>query len=77
MDTNEQLRKIRSQVLGVIEEISASPKPSYSVDGQSVSWSDYLKQLRETASWCDRQLAALEEPFEIRSVVDTEAGMAG
>ncbi|HLA83833.1 MAG TPA: hypothetical protein VJL29_03485 [Thermoguttaceae bacterium] len=62
----EQLRTIRGQTLARIAEITASPKPSYSLDGQSVSWGDYLAKLRATVDWCERKLAG-EEPFEIRS----------
>jgi len=41
----------------MIAEITATPKPSYNVDGQSVQWADYLKQLRSTVEWCDQQIA--------------------
>ncbi|MBL9124448.1 MAG: hypothetical protein JNG90_12505, partial [Planctomycetaceae bacterium] len=46
--------------------LTVDPKPSYQLDGQSVSWADYLAQLRATVEWCERQLAA-GEPFEFRS----------
>jgi hypothetical protein len=62
----EQLQAIRTQTLSRIAEITASPKPSYSLDGQSVSWGDYLAKLRSTVDWCERKLAG-EEPFEVRS----------
>lgn len=58
------IRTIRSQTLTLITEITVQPKPSYSIDGQTVSWTDYLAQLQKTVDWCDRQLAA-EEPVEI------------
>jgi len=57
-DSLEQLQTIRSQTLARIAEITAGPKPSYQIDGQSVSWNDYLKTLRETVSWCDRMMNA-------------------
>lgn len=62
----EQLWAIRGQTLALIAEITASPKPSYALDGQSISWGDYLAKLRATVDWCERKLAG-EEPFEIRS----------
>lgn len=55
---------IRAQTLQRIEDITAEPKPSYNVGGQSVQWAQYLKQLQETIDWCDSQLQA-DEPFEI------------
>ena len=62
----EQLRAIRSQTLALIARITAEPKPSYALDGQSISWGDYLAKLRVTVDWCERKLAG-EEPFEVRS----------
>jgi len=62
----QQLERIKAQTLALINDLTAEPKPSYRLDGQEVAWSEYLRQLRETALWCDRQLAA-QEPFEIRS----------
>ncbi len=57
---------IRSQTLALMAQITAAPKPSYTLDGQTVSWADYLRQLQLTVDWCNRQLAG-EEPFEVRS----------
>ena len=62
----EQIRTIRSQTLAIIAELTANPKPTYYVDGQTVSWNDYLARLQATVDWCERKLAG-EEPFEIRS----------
>ena len=63
----EQIATIKTQTLARIVEITAAPKPSYSIDGQSVSWGDYLAQLQRTLDWCNVQLVA-EEPFEIHSL---------
>jgi hypothetical protein len=49
--------QIKTQTLSMIAELTASPKPSYNVDGQSMQWTDYLKQLRATVEWCDQQIA--------------------
>jgi hypothetical protein len=65
-DDLQQLRTIRSQTLALIAELTAQPKPTYQVEGQSVSWNEYLARLQETVDWCERKLAG-EEPFEIRS----------
>ncbi len=62
----EQLQTIKTQTLGLIAQITAAPKPTYSIDGQAVSWGDYLAQLRQTVAWCDEQLARIE-PFENHS----------
>jgi hypothetical protein len=62
----EQIRTIKSQTLAIIAELTANPKPTYYIDGQTVSWNAYLARLQATVDWCDRKLAG-EEPFEIRS----------
>jgi hypothetical protein len=62
----EQLETIKSQTLALIAELTANPKPTYYLDGQTVSWNEYLARLQATVDWCQRKLAG-EEPFEIHS----------
>jgi hypothetical protein len=57
---------IKTQTLAIIAEITTTPKPSYNIDGQSISWGEYLRQLQDTVEWCDKQITA-EEPFEVVS----------
>jgi hypothetical protein len=66
----EQLATIKSQTLALIATITANPKPTYSIDGQSVDWSEYLRRLQETVAWCDQQLAA-QAPFEFETRATT------
>jgi hypothetical protein len=61
--------QIRSQILAVIEEITVHPKPTYSIDGQSVKWNEYLAQLQKSVDWCNERIAAESEPVEIISVM--------
>jgi hypothetical protein len=65
----EQIALIRSQTLALIAEITVQPKPTYMIDGQTVTWNGYLKQLRDTVAWCDQMLAAV--PAEVRTVAGT------
>ena len=62
----EHLQTIKSQTLALIAELTANPKPTYSLDGQTVSWNQYLATLQATVDWCERKRAG-EEPFEIHS----------
>ena len=62
----EQLQTIRGLALAQLAELRAQPKPSYTLDGQSVSWESYATSLLRTVDWCDAKLAA-DEPFEIHS----------
>lgn len=70
MSDAERIAAIKGQALALIEIITASPKPNYRIDGQSVSWGRYLQQLLDTVAWCDRHLAGAM-PFEIRSQATT------
>lgn len=65
-DDKQQIEHIRSLTLQQLVDLRANPKPSYSVDGQSVSWDDYVRSLQDTVDWCDVKLTSLG-PFEIRS----------
>jgi hypothetical protein len=67
---SEQIAAIKSQVLQILVEITANPKPTYDIDGQSVSWNAYLLRLQGIVEWCDRKLAAYG-PFEIESRATT------
>jgi len=60
------IETIKTNTLTKLAVISANPKPSYSIDGQSVNHDAYFKRLTELVDWCDEQLAD-EEPFEITS----------
>ncbi|MGL4595316.1 MAG: hypothetical protein ACRCUY_11350 [Thermoguttaceae bacterium] len=61
------LEQIKHQTLLLITELTEHPKPSYSIDGQTVSWTDYLSQLQKTVEWCDRMLERDQIPTEILS----------
>ena len=66
MSDAAMLNTIKSQALQLIAEITTEPKPTYYVDGQSVSWDRYLGQLQRTVDWCDAKLNDAA-PFEIQS----------
>ncbi len=60
----ENLQTARDNVALRIKQITESPKPSYSIDGKSVSWTEYLDMLLRQF----RELEALANgPFEVRS----------
>ena len=62
----EQLESIKSLALAQLAELRALPKPTYTIDGQTVSWESYARSLQETVDWCDAKLTD-SEPFEIQS----------
>lgn len=61
----ENLATIRSNLLAYIATESANPKPSYSIDGQSVSWADHMASLWRQLESLNEQIAAAGGPFEV------------
>lgn len=67
MATNaEQIATIKTQTLQLIVDITENPKPTYMIEGQSVQWGQYLRDLQATVAWCDQQLNS-EQPFEFET----------
>lgn len=64
---SEQLTAIRDAAADALQSALASPQPSYSVDGQQVSWDAHVAQLKSTIDWADAKLAVIGGPFEVRS----------
>lgn len=62
MSYEQDLITIRDNLASALATESASPKPSYTVDGRSFSWGEYFKQqteaienlnkLIERSPWC-------------------------
>jgi hypothetical protein len=64
----ENLQTAEANLATKIAEISANPKPNYSIDGQSVSHNDYLKMLIENLKQV-KEAIAYTSPFVIKSQV--------
>jgi len=62
----EQLATIKTNTLALLADLSAHPKPSYMIDGQSVQWGAYHRMLMDQLKEVNAQIAA-ETPFEIHS----------
>ena len=41
----QNLIKIRNQEIANLDKTTVSPKPSYSIDGESVDWNTYVNSL--------------------------------
>lgn len=51
-------------ISAVIAQITADPKPNYSIDGQLVSWGDYLDTLTTKLASLIRTRQMLRGPFQ-------------
>jgi len=61
------LETARDQVAARIKDVTAKAKPSYSVDGQTVSWTAYLTELRKQLKDLNDLIAA-GDPVEVASI---------
>jgi len=64
------LEEARDNAASTLASITANPKPNYTVNGQSVQWSEYSKMLTNLIDRLNKLIAAGEvdeEPFEIIS----------
>lgn len=70
MASIDDLKTARDNVAARIKEITASPKPSYEIDGQSVDWNDYLKTLLGALKDIDEAITD-RDPYFITTQVFT------
>jgi hypothetical protein len=66
-DYGDNLTTSRLNISKRIVEITANPKPSYSVNGQTVQWSAYLRMLIDKLDTIDLLVEKDNAPFEIVS----------
>jgi hypothetical protein len=62
----EQLTTTRDQVAANLAAITASPKPDYTIDGQTVSWQALFESYLEQLAALEARIAAAD-PFEEHS----------
>lgn len=55
----DTLTDIRDRAASALRAAMASPKPNYSIGGQSVSWNTYYETLRDTIQWATDQINLL------------------
>ena len=52
----KMFKAIRTQTLAIIARVTADPTAEYTIDGQVVSWADYLIWLSDAVVWCERKM---------------------
>lgn len=60
-DLIQALANIDAKILS----ITANPKPNYSIDGQTVSWGDFLKQLMDARQQMTELINIDQGPQEV------------
>lgn len=68
-DARADLLEIRDNLLTKLKEMSANPKPNYSIDGQQVSWQGLYDSLWKSLGEVNARLADFDDagPFEVQS----------
>jgi len=61
------LQDSRDQIASQIKDLTENPKPSYSIDGQSISWTQHFEALVERLKDINDAINAAE-PYEEHSV---------
>jgi len=64
----EYLATIRTNLLTKLASLSADPKPSYSIDGQSVSYDAYYRSLWDQLQRVNEQFETIGGAFEVETI---------
>ena len=59
----ENLETARSQIAQQIADMTADPKPTYSIGGQSISWGEHFNNLIKAHEDLTRAIQRLNSPF--------------
>jgi len=62
----DDLKTTRDNIAARLAEITASPKPSYSIDGQTVQWAAYLRALTSQLEDVNKAISSAE-PYEYQT----------
>jgi hypothetical protein len=62
------LIEIKRNLIDRLKELTANPRPSYSIEGRSVSWTELMNAYAEQIKWIN-DLITIESTDEIVSVI--------
>jgi len=71
------LTTARTNVANLLATITANPKPSYAINGQSVQWTEYYKVLLESLKTLNEQIQVAGGPFELQTQEAPSSGAVG
>jgi len=63
MAATDDLQAAINQIAAQLKDITQNPKPDYSVNGQSVSWSSYVQMLADQLVKLQQAQQSLAGPF--------------
>ncbi len=68
MSDLSNLTTIRSNLLTKLASVTADPKPSYLIDGQSVDHNAYRRSLLDELKATTELISAIGGPFEVETI---------
>lgn len=71
MSAEANIAQAIANISQTIKEITANPKPNYTVDGQTVNWADYLDTLTTKLQSLLKTQQLLGGPFQRMTRVKT------
>jgi hypothetical protein len=71
------LQAAKANVAAILAQITADPKPSYSIDGQSVSWESYFSMLTGKLEALNKLIQVEGGPFEQKTQALPGGGNGG
>jgi hypothetical protein len=57
----------RDALVTLIGNVLANPKPTYTIEGRTVQWTQYLAELRNQFNWLNEAIDLAGGPLEIHS----------
>lgn len=61
----ENLTTARDNICARLAEVTASARPNYSIDGETVSHADYIDMLNRQLETVNKQIQAMGSPFMV------------
>jgi hypothetical protein len=73
----DNLTAVKTNVSAILAQITSDPKPSYSIDGQSVSWESYFSMLTDKLERLNQLIQVEGGPFEQQTQALPGGGSGG
>lgn len=63
----DDLKTARDQIADQIKDLTLNPKPTYTIDGQTVKWTEHFSALVDRLEKLDKAINSAE-PYEAQSI---------
>ncbi len=67
----DNLTTAKNNIAAQLAAMTLNPKPSYSIDGESVSWGEHFTNLTNQLLVIEQRLQMADGGFEVRSIGET------